>query len=418
MIDKNVILNIGKNAKLASRELAKLSSRKKNSILQSMAEALEKDRELIKNENDKDLENGQKNGLTSSLLDRLELNDNRIDSMINGLHDVIALNDPVGEEISGWDRPNGLHIRKVRSPIGVIGIIFESRPNVTCDAAALCFKTSNAVILRGGKEAIYSNLAIANSLKKGGLLKGMPENAIQLIPTIDREAIKILCRMTDNVDLIIPRGGEGLINAVAEISLVPVIKHYKGLCHTFIDEDCDFNMALSIAENAKCQRPGVCNAMETLLVHQKIADKFIPEICKIFEDNNVEIRGDKSTYEIYSNITQATEDDWHTEYLDMIISIKIVRNIDEAIDHINYYGSSHSDAIVTNNQESEKKFLAEIDSSSVYVNASTRFTDGAEFGMGAEIGISTDKLHARGPMGLEELTTYKFIIEGKGQIRS
>ena len=418
MIDADIILNIGKNAKLASRELAKLSSRKKNSILQSMAEALEKDRELIKNENDKDLENGQKNGLTSSLLDRLELNDNRIDSMINGLHDVIALNDPVGEEISGWDRPNGLHIRKVRSPIGVIGIIFESRPNVTCDAAALCFKTSNAVILRGGKEAIYSNLAIANSLKKGGLLKGMPENAIQLIPTIDREAIKILCRMTDNVDLIIPRGGEGLINAVAEISLVPVIKHYKGLCHTFIDEDCDFNMALSIAENAKCQRPGVCNAMETLLVHQKIADKFIPEICKIFEDNDVEIRGDKSTYKIYPNITQATEDDWHTEYLDMIISIKIVRNIDEAIDHINYYGSSHSDAIVTNNQESEKKFLAEIDSSSVYVNASTRFTDGAEFGMGAEIGISTDKLHARGPMGLEELTTYKFIIEGKGQIRS
>ena len=304
MIDKNVILNIGKNAKLASRELAKLSSRKKNSILQSMAEALRKDRELIKKENDKDLENGHKNGLTSSLLDRLELNDNRIDSMINGLHDVVSLNDPVGEEISGWDRPNGLHIRKVRSPIGVIGIIFESRPNVTCDAAALCFKTSNAVILRGGKEAIFSNLAIANSLKKGGLLKGMPENAIQLIPTIDREAIKILCRMTDNVDLIIPRGGEGLINAVAEMSLVPVIKHYKGLCHTFIDEDCDFNMALSIAENAKCQRPGVCNAMETLLVHQKIADKFIPEICKIFEDNDVEIRGDKSTYEIYPNITQ------------------------------------------------------------------------------------------------------------------
>lgn len=417
MIDQNLILNIGKNAKSASRELAKLSSRKKNSILKSMAEALENDREFIKQENAKDLDNGYKNGLSSSLLDRLKLTDSRIDSMINGIYDVIALNDPVGEQISAWNRPNGLHIRKVRSPIGVIGIIFESRPNVTCDAAALCFKSSNAVILRGGKEAIFSNLAIADSLKKGGILKGMPKNSIQLIPTTDREAIKILCRMTDQIDLIMPRGGEGLINAVAEISLVPVIKHYKGLCHTFIDKECDLDMALSIAENAKCQRPGVCNAMETLLVHEKIANEFLPNICKIFKDNGVEIRGDKYTNEICSDIILADEKDWHTEYLDMIISIRVVKNIDEAIKHINFYGSSHSDAIVTNNKESGKKFLAEIDSSSVYLNASTRFTDGAEFGMGAEIGISTDKLHARGPMGLEELTTYKFVIEGKGQIK-
>ena len=417
MIDLDLISNIGKNAKSASRELAKLSTRKKNSILESMAEALENDREFIKQENAKDLDNGYKNGLSSSLLDRLELTDDRINSMINGIYDVIALNDPVGEQISAWDRPNGLHIKKVRSPIGVICIIFESRPNVTCDAAVLCFKTSNAVILRGGKEAIFSNLAIANSLKKGGVLKGMPEDAIQLIPTTDREAIKILCRMTDHIDLIMPRGGEGLINAVAEMSLVPVIKHYKGLCHTFVDFECDLEMALLIAENAKCQRPGVCNAMETLLVHEKIADEFLPNICKKFKDNGVEIRGDKYTHEICSDIILADDKDWHTEYLDLIISIRVVKNIDEAIEHINFYGSSHSDAIVTDNKESSKKFLAEVDSSSVYVNASTRFTDGAEFGMGAEIGISTDKLHARGPMGLEELTTYKFIIEGKGQIK-
>ena len=411
------ILEIGKNAKKASRELAKLTSRKKNAILDSMALAIEESRELIKIENKKDLTAGKEAGVSSAMIDRLELNDKRIDGMINGLHDVISLDDPVGNEITSWNRPNGLQLSKVRAPIGVIGIIFESRPNVTCDAAALCFKTSNAVILRGGKEAIYSNLAIANALQKGGEKKGLPDNAIQLIPTTDREAVKIMCRMKDYLDLIIPRGGEGLINAVSEMSIVPVIKHYQGICHTYVDAKANLEMAWSISENAKCQRPGVCNAMETLLIHRDISLDFLPKMGDIFAAQGVEIRGDKKVCGILDQALLASEDDWHTEYLEMILSIKIVEGTEEAIEHINYYGSGHSDAIITEDKNAEKKFLSEVDSSSVYINASTRFTDGAEFGMGAEIGISTDKLHARGPMGLEELTTYKFIIEGKGQIR-
>ena len=417
MNQEEQILKIGKNAKKASRELAKLTSRKKNTILESMAIALEESRELIKAENKKDLVAGKELGLSSSMIDRLELNDSRIDGMINGLHDVINLDDPVGKEITSWNRPNGLHLSKVRAPIGVIGIIFESRPNVTCDAAALCFKTSTAVILRGGKEAIYSNLAIATALQKGGEKKGLPDNAIQLIPTVDREAVRIMCRMKDYLDLIIPRGGEGLINAVSEMSIVPVIKHYQGICHTYVDAKANLEMAWSISENAKCQRPGVCNAMETLLIHKDISSDFLPKMGDIFTAQGVEIRGDKKVCNILQQALLASEDDWYTEYLEMILSIKIVDSAEEAIEHINHYGSGHSDAIVTEDKNIEKKFLSEVDSSSVYVNASTRFTDGAEFGMGAEIGISTDKLHARGPMGLEELTTYKFIIEGKGQIR-
>ncbi len=414
---KKEMLTIGSNAKIASRELAKLSSKKKNIILEQMAQSIDNSREEIKFENAKDLTAGREAGLSSALIDRLELNDERIDGMMQGLQDVAALNDPVGFEIAAWDRPNGLHIQKIRAPIGVIGIIFESRPNVTCDAAALCFKTSNAVILRGGKEAIHSNLAIAKALQEGGATKGLPANAIQLVPTTDREAVKEMCRMTKYLDLIIPRGGEGLINAVTEMALVPVIKHYKGICHTYIDKQADLEMAWSISENAKCQRPGVCNAMETLLVHESIAADFLPKMGEIFSNRNVEVRGDDEVCKIIPNISTANEDDWFTEYLEMIISIRIVKDVEEAINHINYYGSGHSDAIITHNKDAEKIFLAEIDSSSVYVNASTRFTDGAEFGMGAEIGISTDKLHARGPMGLEELTTYKFVIEGKGQIK-
>ena len=414
---KEQILKIGADAKAASRELAKLSSRRKNTILEAMADELDAQREQIKEENAKDLAAGKEAGLSPAMLDRLELTDARIDGMIKGLRDVAVLKDPVGTEISTWNRPNGLEIQKVRVPIGVIGIIFESRPNVTCDAAALCFKTSNAVILRGGKEALHSNLAIAKAMQAGGVTKGMPEKAIQLIPTIDREAVRVMCQMTDYLDLIIPRGGEGLIRAVTEMSHVPVIKHYKGICHTYIDTAADLNMAWSIAENAKCQRPGVCNAMETLLVHQDIAADFLPKMGTILEGRGVEMRGDETVCSLIPTAKPATEDDWYAEYLEMVLAIRVVADVDAAIAHINHYGSGHSDAIVTQDEKTEKAFLAEVDSSSVYVNASTRFTDGAEFGMGAEIGISTDKLHARGPMGLEELTTYKFIIHGKGQIR-
>ncbi|HEY5621269.1 MAG TPA: glutamate-5-semialdehyde dehydrogenase [Pontiella sp.] len=414
---KEQILEIGRDALAASRELARLSTRKKNAILEAMAEELDAQRALIQEENQKDLEAGKAAGLSNAMLDRLELTDARIDGMIKGLRDVAGLNDPVGSEISTWNRPNGLEIRKVRVPIGVIGIIFESRPNVTCDAAALCFKTSNAVILRGGKEAIHSNLAIAQAMQKGGAAKGMPEKAIQLIPTTDREAVKVMCQMTDYLDLIIPRGGEGLIKAVTEMSHVPVIKHYKGVCHTYVDAAADLQMAWSISENAKCQRPGVCNAMETLLVHRDIAADFLPKMGDIFASRGVEIRGDEEVCRYIAAAKPATEEDWYEEFLDLIVAIRTVDDVDAAIAHINQYGSGHSDAIITEDEKARNAFLAEVDASSVYVNASTRFTDGAEFGMGAEIGISTDKLHARGPMGLEELTTYKFVIEGKGQIR-
>lgn len=414
---KEQILKIGADALTASRELAKLSTRKKNAILEAMAEELDAQRLFIREENAKDLATGKENGLSAAMLDRLELTDVRIDGMIKGLRDVAVLNDPVGDEISIWNRPNGLEIRKIRVPIGVIGIIFESRPNVTCDAAALCFKTSNAVILRGGKEAILSNLAIAKAMQLGGASKGMPENVIQLIPTTDREAVKVMCQMTDYLDLIIPRGGEGLIRAVTEMAHVPVIKHYKGVCHTYIDAAADLDMAWEISENAKCQRPGVCNAMETLLVHKDIAKAFLPKMGEILAARGVEIRGDGAVCKLISLASAASEEDWHAEYLEMILAIRVVDDIDAAIAHINTYGSSHSDAIITQDEKSEKTFIAEVDSAAVYVNASTRFTDGAEFGMGAEIGVSTDKLHARGPMGLEELTTYKFVIEGKGQVR-
>ena len=414
---KEQILQIGADALAASRELAKLTSRKKNIILEAMAAELDAQRVFIQEENAKDLAAGKENGLTSAMLDRLELTDARIDDMIKGLRDVAVLNDPVGDEISTWNRPNGLEIKKMRVPIGVIGIIFESRPNVTCDAAALCFKTSNAVILRGGKEAIHSNLAIAKAMQVGGATKDMPENAIQLIPTIDREAVKVMCQMVDYLDLIIPRGGESLIKAVMEMAHVPVIKHYTGVCHTYVDSGADLSMAWKISENAKCQRPGVCNAMETLLVHQDIAEDFLPRMGEIYEEQHVEMRGDEAVRALLPSALPATEEDWTTEYVDLILSIRVVETLEAAIAHINQYGSGHSDAIVTQDESAAKTFLSEVDSATVYVNASTRFTDGSEFGMGAEIGVSTDKLHARGPMGLEELTTYKFVIAGQGQIR-
>jgi glutamate-5-semialdehyde dehydrogenase len=408
---------MGDRAVAAAHELAGLTTRKKNAILEAMAEALDQRRTDIAAANMQDLEAGRMAGLSAALLDRLELTDARIDAMIKGLRDVAVLKDPVGTRIARWMRPNGLEIQKVRVPIGVIAIIYESRPNVTADATGLCFKTSNAVILRGGRESIHSNKMIAEILQSGGEIKGLPPHSIQLVETTDREAVRELVQMVGRVDLAIPRGGEGLINAVTEMARVPVIKHYKGVCHTYVDAEADVEMALRIAENAKCQRPGVCNAMETLLVHEAIAPTFLPQLAARLQAVGVELRGDEATRALVPDIGVAMEADWEAEYLDLILAIRVVADVDEAILHINQYGSHHSDAIVTANAAAQKSFTQRVDSATVYVNASTRFTDGAEFGMGAEIGISTDKLHARGPMGLEELTTYKYVIAGDGQIR-
>lgn len=408
---------MGDQALEASRKLINLSSAKKNIILRSMADALDQQRGIIKVENAKDLAAAVEQGLTKAMIDRLKLDDARIDSMIAGVREVAELPDPVGQRIWRRVRPNGLVIEKKRVPLGVICIIFESRPNVTADAAVLCFKTSNAVILRGGKEAFHSNKAIAQALQCGGAAAGMPLHAIQLVNTIDRDAVRELVRMDDRIDVVIPRGGESLIKAVVENATVPVLKHYKGVCHLYIDKKADLVQALAITENAKCQRPGVCNAIETLLVHQEQAEQFLPMLATLAREQGVEIRGCKTTCTILPECTPATEEDWPAEYLDLILAVKVVKNVQAAIEHINTYGSHHSDAIVTTDKRNANRFLKEVDSSSVYVNASTRFTDGAMFGMGAEMGISTDKLHARGPMGLEELTTYKYTITGTGQIR-
>ncbi|HDL77324.1 MAG TPA: glutamate-5-semialdehyde dehydrogenase [Lentisphaerae bacterium] len=411
------IVSMGRNARAASRKLAILSSRRKNAILQAMADELEARRDQILEANRQDMEAGRSVGLSSAMLDRLELTASRIDSMIRGIRNVTALKDPVGSKISRWIRPNGLEIVKVRVPIGVISIIYESRPNVTADAAVLCIKAGNSVILRGGSEAIHSNLAIADALQAGGIRQGLPEHAVQIVRSTDREAVRELCQLDEYLDLIIPRGGEGLIRFITANSRVPVIKHYKGVCHVYVDESADLEMAIRICENAKCQRPGVCNAMETLLVHEKIAEQFLPRMADVFRRHNVELRGDERSRAIVPEMKAATEEDWYAEYLDLILAVRVVSDLDSAVEHINHYGSHHSDAIVTGSDKAARRFTNEVDSATVYVNASTRFTDGGEFGMGAEIGISTDKLHARGPMGLEELTTYKYIIYGSGQIR-
>jgi glutamate-5-semialdehyde dehydrogenase len=411
------MLAIGDRAKTASRELALLTAKRKKTILQSMAEELEAQRKAIAAANAKDLEDARNAGLSSALLDRLALTEARLNGMIKGLRDVADLKDPIGARISRWIRPNGLEIVKRRVPIGVIGIIYESRPNVTADTAALCVKTSNAVILRGGKEAAHSNAAIADALIEGGLRKEMPAYAVQLIRTTNRDAVRELVQMTGRVDLVIPRGGEALIRAVTEQAWVPVIKHYKGVCHTFVDAGANLDMALEIAHNAKCQRPGVCNAMETLLVHEAVAAEFLPRVSEDLGSAGVELRGDAAARAIVPGMKEAGEDDWYAEYLDLILAVRVVPSVKAAIEHINRYGSAHSDAIVSDDEAAQNAFVQEVDASAVYVNASTRFTDGGEFGMGAEIGISTDKLHARGPMGLEELTTYKYVVHGKGQVR-
>ncbi len=397
----------------AARALAKLDTDAKNALLRAMADGIEHAANRIKAANAKDLAAGKEAGLSAAMLDRLTLTDKRIAEMARGIREVAALSDPVGKTISEWTRPNGIRIRKVRVPIGVILIIYESRPNVTADAACLCFKAGNAVILRGGSEAIHSNLAIAEVMN----VPGLPTHSITVVPTTDRAAIDALLKLDEFINLCIPRGGESLIRAVAEKSRIPVIKHYKGVCHVFVDHDADLDMAEKIVINAKCQRPAVCNAIETLLVDEKIADKFLPRIGKALADKKVELRGDAATRQLVPIAKPATEDDWYAEYLDLILAVRVVNGVGEAIDHITKYGSNHSDAIVTKNKSTADRFLHEVDSSSVFWNASTRLADGAQYGFGAEIGISTDKLHARGPMGLEELTSYKFVVIGDGQLR-
>jgi glutamate-5-semialdehyde dehydrogenase len=413
----DTIRTIGDQALAASRRLASLSTKKKNAALLAMADALDQQRDLIKEANALDLAQAKAAGLSAAMLDRLTLTDARIDAMTQGVREVAALPDPVGKKIWKRTRPNGLVIEKRRVPLGVVAIIFESRPNVTADAAVLCIKTSNAVILRGGKEALNSNLAIARALQEGGASSGLPKHAVQLIETIDREAVRELVQLDDRVDVVIPRGGESLIRAVVENARVPVLKHYKGVCHVFVDASAELDKAIAIVENAKCQRPSACNAMETLLVHQDAADAFLPMLGALAVRRKVELRGCKATCARLTACKPAIEQDWTTEYLDLILNVRVVKDLKAAITHINTYSSHHSDAIVTADAKSAKRFQKEVDSAAVYVNASTRFTDGGEFGMGAEMGISTDKLHARGPMGLEELTTYKYVVAGNGQIR-
>ena len=429
MMLREQMTQLAKNAKAASRELAKLTTVEKNSCLLAMATALEHNAEAIKSANALDMEFGASHGLSAAMLDRLKLDDKRIAGMARGLREVAALPDPVGKILDERVRPNGLKLQKISTPIGVVVIIYESRPNVTADAASLCFKSGNATILRGGKEALNSNQIIAKTMIDAGNIahRQFPEHAIQVVPTPDREAIPILLSLTQCVDLCMPRGGESLIRAVADCSKVPVIKHYKGVCHVFVDADADLKMAEAIVFNAKCQRPGVCNAMETLLVDKAVVEKFLPAIgAKLFE-KHVEIRGDetafanlKSQIENFKSakLKPVAEQDYFTEYNDYILNVRVVDGVRAAIDHINFYGSAHSDSIVTQNEAHAKQFLAEVDSAAVYWNASTRFTDGGEFGMGAEIGISTDKIGARGPMGLDELTSYKWLGIGNGQVRT
>jgi glutamate-5-semialdehyde dehydrogenase len=405
-------------AKKASRKLTFESTTRKNNVLLRMAEALQEQKEFIQAENEKDLVSGREKGLSAAMLDRLALTDKVIEAMIVGLHEVIALPDPVGEVEEMIRRPNGLMVGRMRIPLGVIGMIYESRPNVTVDAAALCLKAGNAVILRGGSEAIHSNLALAKVLQDSLAAENMNPAAIQVIPVADRQAVNVLLSLEEQVDLIIPRGGEGLIRFVAQNSRIPVLKHYKGVCHVFVDREADFNMASRIVMNGKTQRPGVCNALETLLVHRDIAAVFLPQIGAMLKDAGVEIRGCPQTREILAGVKDATEEDWYAEFLDLILAIRVVADLDAAIDHIDTYGSQHTEVIVTSSYANAQRFIKEVDASAVMVNASTRFSDGGQFGLGAEIGISTTKLHAYGPMGLKELTARKFIVYGDGQIRS
>ncbi len=425
---KDQMTQLARQAKAASRLLARLTTAQKNGCLMAMADALEQNRQAVQQANAEDMDAAAKSGLSTAMLDRLKLDDKRVAGMARGLREVAALPDPVGRLLDDRTRPNGLRLQKISTPIGVVVIIYESRPNVTADAASLCFKSGNATILRGGREAIQSNQIIAETMINAASkqLSEFPRQAIQVVTTADRDAIRELLSLTQYIDLCMPRGGEGLIRAVADCSKVPVIKHYKGVCHVYIDGAADLKMAEEIAFNAKCQRPAVCNAMETLLVDKAVAQKFLPLMVRRLNEKKVELRADEAARKIIeTNLPQpapviktATEQDFYTEYNDYILNVRIVDGIQQAIDHINQYGSAHSDSIVTADEQRARQFLTQVDSATVYWNASTRFTDGGEFGMGAEIGISTDRIGARGPMGLEELTTYKWVGTGNGQIRT
>ncbi len=414
---KELILEIGQRAKEAARKLPSLSTETKNRVLRLVAERLRAEKAYLQEENEKDLAAAREKGLSAALIDRLTLSDKVIEGMAVGLEEVAALPDPVGEVVKMWRRPNGLWVGRMRIPLGVIAMIYESRPNVTIDAAGLCFKSGNAVILRGGSEAINSNLALARIFQEALKEAEAPVGAVQVVPTTDRTAVNEMLKLEDYIDLIIPRGGEGLIRFVTENSRIPVLKHYKGVCHVYVDRFADLEMAQRICFNAKVQRPGVCNAMETMLVHEAVAKEFLPAMCEEFRSAGVEIRGCAKTREIVPWVKEATEEDWDAEYLDLILAVRVVKDMDEALDHIARWGSNHTETIVTNDYQRSLRFMREVDASVVITNASTRFNDGGQLGLGAEIGISTTKLHAYGPMALEELTTTKFIVFGEGQIR-
>lgn len=412
------VTDLGRAAAQAARALRTADTATKNAALHAFADALTAGSDGILEANQRDVEAGKRKGLSDALIDRLSLSEKRISSMADGLRQVAGLADPVGDVIGDTTRPNGLRITKVRVPIGVILIIYEARPSVTADAAALCIKAGNAVILRGGSEAVNSNVAIHALLAEALKRTGLPEGCARVVEHTDREIVNRLLLADEYINLVIPRGGEALIKAVAEKSTIPVIKHYKGVCHVYVDGSCDMDTAVNIAMNAKVQRPGVCNAMETLLVGETVAKEFLSRIGPLMEEAGVELRGCEKTRRILPVAKEASEGDWYEEYLDLVLAVRVVPDVEAAIEHIARYGSSHSDAIVTTDDAAAERFTSEVDSAAVYVNASTRFTDGGEFGMGAEIGISTDRLHARGPMGLEELTTYKYVVYGDGQVRT
>jgi glutamate-5-semialdehyde dehydrogenase len=412
------ILKIAKSAKQASYKMALVSTKEKNTVLMKMAQALEVSQAYLMKENAKDLAAAKKANYSTALVDRLTLNSKRIKAMSDGLRETAKLKDPVGQLLETIRRPNGLVIKKIRVPLGVVGIIFESRPNVTADCAALCLKSGNAAILKGGREAIFSNKAIFKILKDEIKKTKIPVDALQLIESTDRAAVHELLKLDEILDVIVPRGGEELIRFVAENSKIPVIKHYKGICHVYVHSKADLKMARNVVLNAKLQKPGVCNAMETLLVDRSVARQFLPTMIAELQQAGCEIRGDQATRALAHGVKKATEEDWRTEYLDLILSVRVVKDLQEAIEHINTFGSHHSDTIVTKDKVQAQKFLDAVDSACVYVNASTRFTDGFEFGFGAEVGISTDKLHVRGPMALEGLTSYKYEVYGNGQIRT